>query len=72
MTAESFRQFGPSTGQSMPKLPEPEHHAQHRCERTQELQGGPKIASMPPPIGSATFAAMRWPPDHTAFTPHTP
>jgi hypothetical protein len=53
-------------------LPESGPYDRQRHEQAQELQGDPKLASMPPSQGSAKVAALRWPPDHTASAvPHT-
>ena len=49
-------------------LPESGPYDRQRHEQAQELQGDPKLASMPPSQGSAKVAALRWPPDHTAST----
>lgn len=68
MNSESLRVVGVAARPMGSHLPESGHHHRQRHEHAQELQGDPKLASMPPSQGSAKVAALRWPPDHTAST----
>jgi hypothetical protein len=72
MSGKSLRVVGAASWSRVPRKQESGHLNRHRHEQAQELQGDPKIASMPPVQGSAEVALLRWAPDHTAFTPaHT-
>jgi len=68
MSRESLLVVGVTCSSTVPHATECRPDDRRQCERAQELQGGPEIASMTPLQGNAKVATLRWQPDHTAFT----